>query len=221
MNIRYPMAAAVAAGLCVFLLWPDAASPPESPPAPPRFQPGSPPGDSALSLSAETLLTEEQRAMLEDPKVLRFSERLAFEQRVRTWFENAGGLDTETLRASAQTLDEELTQYEAQQQVSAAEALMVRLAMIKITEPDEGAQKAAAQALIQRYQAASETRLAQWREHTPPEFLHYKVREKQIVEEVMAMTRFPDGMTRDEYLRQQLLQARIETMGQAATPDRN
>ena len=36
----------------------------------------------------------------------------------------------------------------------------------------------------------------------------YKAREREIVDEVMAMTTIPDGLTRDEYLRRRLQSAR-------------
>ena len=123
-------------------------------------------------------------------------------------------LDAQQRQNLADQLEQQLARYEQETQVSAPEALMVRLALLQLLEQDEAAAKAAATELIERYQARSEARLEAWRSAPKPEFDRYKVREKEIVEEVMALDRIPGGLTRDQYLRQRLLEARIETMGQ-------
>jgi hypothetical protein len=42
-----------------------------------------------------------------------------------------------------------------------------------------------------------------------PRFQDYKARERAIVAEVMGLGEIPGGLTRDEYLRQRLQQARV------------
>ena len=88
--------------------------------------------------------------------------------------------------------------------------------MIQILEPDEEAAKAAAQQLMDRYRAESGARLQAWLDEPRPDFERYKAREKAIVEEVMAMDDIPGGLTRDQYLRERLQEARVEAMGRSA-----
>ena len=86
---------------------------------------------------------------------------------------------------------------------------MVRIAMTKLTIEDEAAQKQALQGLIDRQNAAAQARKEEWLAKPRPEFEAYKQQEKQIVKEVMAMDKVPAGLTRNEYLRQRLLEARV------------
>lgn len=119
-------------------------------------------------------------------------------------------------RAQADALQERMNEYEGSAQVSAPEAALIQLAMIQILEPDEEAAKAAAQQLMDRYRAESGARLQAWLDEPRPDFERYKAREKAIVEEVMAMDDIPGGLTRDQYLRERLQEARVEAMGRSA-----
>ncbi len=162
----------------------------------------------------DTQLTAEQQAMLDDPRVIEFAKRLDFQDEVRGFFSDAAALPPDETRRKATAIGNRLNEYENTRQVSAPEALVLRLAMVQLLEPDEASAKTAAAALIEEYRSASEARLADWKSRPKPEFESYKDREQAIVAEVMAMERFPDGLTRDQYLRQRLQEARIETMGQ-------
>ena len=106
-------------------------------------------------------------------------------------------------------LEQRLAEYQRKGQVSAAESLMVRIAMTKLTIEDEAAQKRALQGLIDQQNDAAQARKEAWLAKPRPEFEAYKQREKQIVKEVMAMEKVPAGLTRNEYLRQRLLEARV------------
>lgn len=183
---------------------------------------GQVPGTNSLSAPSKTgtgadnQLTSEQQAMLEAPRVIEFAQRLDFQSEVRGFFANAPDLPADEASRRATAIQNQLDGYENTGEVSAPEALMVRLAMVQLLEPNEAAAKAAATALITKYRSASEARLAEWKSSPEPEFRSYKAREKAIAAEVMSMERFPNGLTRDQYLRQRLQQARIETMGQDA-----
>jgi len=154
-------------------------------------------------------LTAEQQALLENPETLELANRLDFEEELHTFFANADGLSSEDRAAEAAMLEQRLAEYQRKGQVSAAESLMVRIAMTKLTSEDEAAQKRALQGLIDRQNAAAQARKEEWLAKPRPEFEAYKQREKQIVKEVMAMEKVPAGMTRNEYLRQRLLEARV------------
>ncbi|WP_420390990.1 hypothetical protein [Marinobacter sp.] len=154
-------------------------------------------------------LTAGQQALLENLETLELANRLDFEEELHTFFANADGLSSEERAAEAAMLERRLAEYQRKGQVSAAESLMVRIAMTKLTIEDEAAQKRALQGLIDRQNAAAQARKEEWLAKPRPEFEAYKQQEKQIVKEVMAMEKVPAGMTRNEYLRQRLLEARV------------
>lgn len=154
-------------------------------------------------------LTAEQQALLDSPQTLELANRLDFEEELHAFFAKAKGLSSDELAAEAAMLEQRLAEYERLGQVSAAENLMVRIAMTKLTIEDEAAQKQALQGLIDRQNAAAQARKEEWLAKPRPEFEAYKQQEKQIVKEVMAMDQVPGGLTRNEYLRQRLLEARV------------
>ena len=154
-------------------------------------------------------LTAGQQALLENPETQELANRLDFEEELHTFFANADGLSSEERAAEAAMLEQRLAEYQRKGQVSAAESLMVRIAMTKLTIEDEAAQKRALQGLIDQQNDAAQARKEAWLAKPRPEFEAYKQREKQIVKEVMAMEKVPAGMTRNEYLRQRLLEARV------------
>ena len=154
-------------------------------------------------------LTAEQQALLENPETLKLANRLDFEEELHTFFAKADGLSSEERAAEAAMLEQRLADYQRKGQVSAAESLMVRIAMTKLTIEDEAAQKQALQGLIDRQNAAAQARKEEWLAKPRPEFEAYKQQEKQIVKEVMAMDKVPAGLTRNEYLRQRLLEDRV------------
>ncbi|WP_288589997.1 hypothetical protein, partial [Marinobacter sp. UBA5687] len=188
--------------------------PPELPPAGNAPDTASDP-DEAPPPSSDTL-TPEQQALLDNPKVKAYAQRLEFEDDLHDFFANAPSLPEQKRRAQADALQERMNEYEGSVQVSAPEAALIQLAMIQILEPDEEAAKAAAQQLMDRYRAESGARLQAWLEEPRPDFERYKAREKAIVEEVMAMDDIPGGLTRDQYLRERLQEARVEAMGRSA-----
>lgn len=157
-------------------------------------------------------LTSEQLAMLDSPRVIEFANRLDFQEQVRKFFDEANRVPPAERQQQADELARQLGSYEAAGEVSAPEALMVRLALIQLTHTDEEAARQAAQSVIEQYRQQSEAREQARKNQPRPDFDAYKRREKAIVDEVMAMDRIPGGKSRDEYLRERLQQAREETM---------
>jgi hypothetical protein len=99
--------------------------------------------------------------------------------------------------------------------VALSEALLLQIALIKAVSEDEDEQKRRAEALIERYQAISAEREAKLAQRSDPNFERYKIEEKNIVEEVLGLQNIPDGLTRDQYLRQRLQEARERNYQQA------
>ncbi|WP_226597586.1 hypothetical protein [Marinobacter nauticus] len=214
MNTKILLVTGAAIILALALLLPTNTPPPELPPAGNAPDTASDPAE-APPPSSDTL-TPEQQALLDNPKVKAYAQRLEFEDDLHDFFANAPSLPEQKRRAQADALQERMNEYEGSAQVSAPEAALIQLAMIQILEPDEEAAKAAAQQLMDRYRAESEARLQAWLDEPRPDFERYKAREKAIVEEVMAMDDIPGGLTRDQYLRERLQEARVEAMGRSA-----
>jgi hypothetical protein len=160
------------------------------------------------------VLSERQMQLLEDPRVIRFSRDLEFQEQVSDFFDQASHMSEEERAQQAAKIENQLKDYRTQGKVSGSEALLLRLALVRTVEQDPQQQEVESRALIQEYQREAEQRMAQWRSRNQPEFDRYKQEERSIVEEVMAMEKIPGGMERNEYLRQRLQQARIEAMGE-------
>src|SRR5687768_15507443 len=70
-----------------------------------------------------------------DPALREHEARAAFHERVRTFFAQAPILSMEEKQRTARELDAEIAEYERRRELSAAEALTLRLALIRETTP--------------------------------------------------------------------------------------
>lgn len=184
-----------------------ATSPPEQAPALP-FAQGS-------AVSAPIDLSPEQMHLLSRPEVQQQQRRLDFHQRYRGFIKHATELDSSSREAQAQALSEGIDALERQGEVALSEALLLQIALIKAVSENEDEQKRRAEALIKRYQAISAEREAKLAQRSDPNFERYKAEEKNIVEEVLGLQNIPEGLTRDQYLRQRLQEARERNYQQA------
>ena len=175
---------------------PEAASQsPETPSGPPaRAEPGSvelPAGSDRVEQTPVDIATRER-----------------FNERARAFFADAAQMNAADRDHEAQQLEQELTRLEQAGGLSAGETLLIRAGLIRETVPAGAQQEAQLQALQERYRAETQRRVTTAQAHPDPQFGSYKVRESEIVNEVMAMETIPDGLTRDEYLRRRLQVAR-------------
>jgi hypothetical protein len=143
-----------------------------------------------------------------DPRVQKFQQRERFQHEVREFFARAPALSPEERAARARDIARAITHYEAEGEIAAAEALTLRSGLVRETVADPVEQLVAIRGLQEHYQQQGERKQSQWEARADPELELYKAREREIVEEVMAMTTIPDGLTRDEYLRRRLQSAR-------------
>lgn len=151
-------------------------------------------------------------AGLPDPAMLKaYEARQAFHEQYRQFLATTDQLLAAPRDEQAQALAQAIDEREAQGELALSEALLLQLGLIKVTNPDETAQRAAAEALVARYQARSAAREAQRPAQADQRFVDYKEREKAIVSEVLALQSIPGGLSRDEYLRQRLQEAREQS----------
>lgn len=150
----------------------------------------------------------EQQQLLNSPQARDLEQRLAFHNQYRSFVQQAGQPEHATRRSEAKRLSKRIDALEAQGELALSEALLMQLGLIRATESDEATQKMQAQRLIERYQQISAEREARLAAQPDPNFERYKAEEKRIVEEVLALQSIPDGLSRDEYLRRRLQEAR-------------
>jgi hypothetical protein len=141
------------------------------------------------------------------------ADRERFNAQAREFFAQAPALPPDEARRRAQMLSQELSRIERAGGLSAGETFLLRAGLIRATEPDEQRQAAQLRALKERYEADSRQRSAQSTTQAEPMFQLYKVREGEIAAEVMSLRTIPDGLSRDEYLRRRLQQAREQLLG--------
>lgn len=173
----------------------------------------SPPAPSIIPNQAMEELTDEQIAMLSDPSVLRFSQRLDFEDELQSYFDGYEQLPRQERREQAAAIRERLDEYARERRVSLQEQLLVEIALIQVNTDDQARQREQINELIDRYRDQSEARRHAWQEQPRPEFEAYKDQEARIVREVMARDDFPDDTRRQQYLEERLKEARIEAYG--------
>jgi hypothetical protein len=192
---------AVAGGLWLGLA---GSSPTADPPTADTPQP-SPTSDEPVA--AATLDSSAQRKLLADPAVQSYQARLQFGADYQSFIKSAADLDEAQRRQRAAALAREIDRREAAGELALSEALLLQVGLAQAEGGGEDAQKARADALVARYQALSQQREA--RNRTPDaRFSQYKSDEKRIVDEVLSMDSIPDGLSRDQYLRQRLQEAR-------------
>lgn len=144
------------------------------------------------------------------PQMRAYRERQAFEQSLRDFLAEAEQMEPAEREACATALVAKVDQYEQTGQLSAAEAVALRLALLRETQEDD-AYAQESERILSEYTARNEAAMQAFLDNQPPAFVDYKAREGEIVREVQQMTEFPDGMTRAQYLRERLQAAREES----------
>lgn len=139
--------------------------------------------------------------------------RLAFHARTRAFFAQAAALPADERAERAKAIGADVEDYERRGELSAGEALLLKIALIResVADPTRQAQQIAA--LEDRYRLDTARRQAAYAAQRDPMFELYKLRESAIVTNVMAMSEIPDGLSRDEYLRQRLQSERELLLG--------
>ena len=160
---------------------------------------------------AEALAADPRLAALQDsPQARIYRERQDFEARSKRFLRDAATLGPVEREKQARALSMSIDKYEREAGLSAGEALLLRSALIKAMVADETQQAARIADLMQDYRERADRGTAEYlaQHQRDPHFQDYKARERSIVEEVTAMPSIPGGLSRDEYLRQRLQQAR-------------
>lgn len=162
-------------------------------------------------------------AMASTPEARAYQSRLAFERHARSFLRDAPGMDDRTRIQRAQALSREIDRREQARELSADEAVMLRIGLIHAAVKDDRERVRQAQEVVDRYRKQTAERQAAFlaQQRRDAQFQEYKATEARIVSEVLAMPSYPNGMSRDDYLRQRLQEAReaiYATTPQAPSP---
>lgn len=188
-------------------LWLGLAGPSEEPAALPATADAPLPEGTDAQIAGSLADDIKRAELLQRPEVLDYQARLTFAGDYQIFIKSAAELSEEERRKRAAALAEEIDRREAAGELALSEALLMQVGLVQAEGGDEAAQKARADALLARYQALSAEREAQAKA-PDARFSRYKSEEKRIVDEVMALDSIPDGLSRDQYLRQRLQEAR-------------
>ncbi len=145
--------------------------------------------------------------------------RLAFERQARAFLRDAPRLDSATRMARARALSQDIERREQNRELSADEAVMMRVGLIQVAVKDPRERALQVQEVINRHhqQNAARQRALLAQQRRDEKLKAYKTQEAIIVSEVLAMQSYPGGLSRDAYLRQRLQAAR-ETINHPPAP---
>ncbi|UTA48917.1 hypothetical protein L1F30_05060 [Simiduia sp. 21SJ11W-1] len=178
----------------------------QAPTTPTSTQPGlnNATGAASSSLqSTEGTLNPEQQALLKAPEVQAYLQREADKAAMQAYF-NSDPNNPDTAKAMWDYIE----RLEAQGSVMGFEALHLKMAWLQKNSANEAAFKERADALVAHYREHASASAALNNPENTPQFKTYKAEEKAIVAEVNAMSQIPNGLSRQAYLRERLLQAR-------------
>ncbi len=160
--------------------------------------------------TAPSAASSASTALASTPEAEKLRQRQIFEKALRLYLREGSKLDAAQRSAQAQQLAIQINQREGNKELSAGEAMLLRIGLIRTAEPNEMAQAQQVDAMVKRYRQDAAQRQAAFlqQQQRDQQFQKYKARELQIVREVNALQAFPDGISREEYLRQRLQEAR-------------
>ncbi len=162
------------------------------------------PGDST-----ERAVTVEQLAQeLFDRSVVKTIQD--FRDDLQAFIRDAELLPAQDHEPEARELLAEVDRLAAAGYVSGPEALALQLSLLEYALPPDDF-RAAAEALVSDARRRAENAEREWAERSDPQLETYRAEARRIVEQSATMDEFPDGMTRQDYLREKLRALRIET----------
>lgn len=147
----------------------------------------------------------EARRLLATPQARAWRSRKAFEREVQAFVRGAPRMPMPARERRADALQARIADEAQAGRLSAGERFLLEAAVLRAVKP-KAEHATRLRALAARYRADARLAEARWRAQlaSDPRFGDYKRREAEVVAEVMAMSRFPDSLDRDEYLRRRL-----------------
>ena len=146
--------------------------------------------------------------------------RQAFQRMARQFLRDAPNMSPEIRLERARSLAREVEVRERAGELTGEEAVLIRIGLIQAAVVDDTERVRQAQAVVDHYRAQSQQRqaAAAARLQQDARQREYKAREAEIVAEVLAMSSYPGGLSRDDYLRLRLSEAHRAIYGAARPP---
>ncbi|WP_444918920.1 hypothetical protein [Microbulbifer sp. JMSA003] len=149
----------------------------------------------------------EVEELLNHPRVQAYLDRENIKQALKDYFADLGNLSGEEAWDAIEKIERE-------SRITGYEALSMKLAWLEKNSLNQAEFTQRAEELFNIYRDKAQTVIRDYDPHVEvPGFSTYKDLERSIVEEVQQMTSFPDGMSRHEYLRKRLQDAREAVYG--------
>lgn len=133
-----------------------------------------------------------------DPGTVSSAHAPSFRQRLRSFVERASELSEAERNAAADALRHDTLAREADGSLLAAESAYIQLALLRVTVADDEELRRRSQALLERYQAASERRWQAYRSRDDPLHEAYREAEADLIRRARE-----DGLSNDD-LRERL-----------------
>lgn len=148
------------------------------------------------------LSREELAGLLSDPRVQTYFQREKDKQSLHDYFNGRGELSAEESRQLIESI-------EAEGRIMAYEAMALKLAWLERNSASKAEFDRAAGELVESYRQKSQQSAEEYDPYEDvPGFVEYKEMEAQVVREIQQMATFPDGMSKQEYLRMRLQEVR-------------
>jgi hypothetical protein len=149
------------------------------------------------------------------PDAAKRRSRHAFERTAREFLRDAPNMSPEIRMQRAQALARDVESLERAGELLGDEAVLIRIGLIQAAVTDDAERVRQAQAVVDHYKTQSDQRQAAAvaQVQRDARLRQYKAREAEIVAEVLAMSSYPGGLSRDDYLRLRLREARSAIYG--------
>ncbi len=118
-------------------------------------------------------------------------------------------LPSQDYQSRARELLATVDRFEAEGYLTGPETLALRLSLLRYSLPPDEYRDTAKRLIDAARQQTAEAEQA-WATRSDPRHERYRQLEREIVEQSIAMTSFPEGQTRQDYLRERLLALRTE-----------
>lgn len=144
----------------------------------------------------------------------------AFQAMARKFLRDAPNMSPEIRLERARALAREVEARERAGELTGEEAVLIRIGLIQAAVVDDTERVRQAQAVVDHYREQSAQRQAATaaRQRQDARHREYKAREAEIVAEVLAMSSYPGGLSRDDYLRLRLSEAHRAIYGTTRPP---
>jgi hypothetical protein len=174
------------------------------------------PPQTALQ-STETTL-EQELSPQQQAYVNHYFNSLKAGQTIKHQLSQLQELTRDEQQQAAEQILQQAESYFTNKQISQSEWLFLKLTTMRhLLSPEDF--KEYAQHEISHYEQQSQQKWQEYLNNRSPEFIDYKQKERELVQRILQMSSFPDGLTREQYLRQEIEKLKAQAYGYEKTQE--